>query len=268
MPHFAANLTMMFTEWPFLDRFDAAAQAGFTAVEYLFPYEHTPDAIAERLNRHGLTQALFNLPPGDWAAGERGLAALPDRFDELRNGVDMALSYVAATGVKRVHLMAGLADRRDANAFAAYRKAVTWAAERVARDGLDLLLEPINSRNMPGYFLNDFAFAENLIRDLALPNVKLQFDIYHRQIMHGDVTLALRATLPIVGHIQIASIPSRHEPAGEELNYPFLFEELDRMGYEGFVGCEYNPRVGTLEGLGWFAPYAAPNKQNRSGERS
>ena len=269
MPRFAANLTMMFTEWPFLDRFDAAAEAGFTAVEYLFPYEHARDAIAERLNRNQLTQALFNLPPGDWAAGERGLAALPDRFDELRSGVDMALNYAAATGVKRVHLMAGLADRRDATAVSAYRRAVAWAAERVGRAGLDLLLEPINGRNMPGYFLNDFAFAENLIRDLALPNLKLQFDIYHRQIMHGDVTMALRAALPIVGHIQIASIPSRHEPDGEELNYAFLFEELDRIGYEGFVGCEYNPRAGTLEGLKWFAPYAAqPTKQNRSGARS
>jgi hydroxypyruvate isomerase len=269
MPRFAANLTMMFTECPFLDRFDAAAQAGFTAVEYLFPYDHAPDAIAGRLRSQGLTQALFNLPPGDWAAGERGLAALPDRFDELRNGVETALTYAAATGVKRVHLMAGLADRRDANAVAAYRKAVTWVAERVARDGLDLLLEPINSRNMPGYFLNDFAFAENLISDLALPNVKLQFDIYHRQIMHGDVTMALRALLPVIGHIQIASVPSRHEPAGEELNYPFLFEELDRIGYDGFVGCEYIPRAGTLDGLEWFALYAvAPNKQNRSGSRS
>jgi hydroxypyruvate isomerase len=269
MPRFAANLTMMFTERPFLDRFDAAAEAGFAAVEYLFPYEHAPDAIAERLKRNGLTQALFNLPPGDWAAGERGLAALPDRFDELRSGVDTALAYAAATGVKRLHLMAGLADRRDATAVTAYRKAVAWAAERVARDGLDLLLEPINSRNMPGYFLNDFTFAENLIGDLALPNLKLQFDIYHRQIMHGDVTMALRATLPIVGHIQIASIPSRHEPDGEELNYPFLFGELDRIGYDGFVGCEYNPRAGTLEGLRWFAPYAAqPKQQSRSGARS
>jgi 2-dehydrotetronate isomerase len=256
MPRFAANLTMMFTERPFLDRFDAAAEAGFTAVEYLFPYEHAPDAIAERLRRNGLTQALFNLPPGDWAAGERGLAALPDRFDELRNGVDTALAYAAATGVKRVHLMAGIADRRDATAVAAYRKAVAWAAERVARDGLDLLLEPINSRNMPGYFLNDFTFAENLIGDLALPNLKLQFDIYHRQIMHGDVAIALRRLIPMIGHVQIASVPSRQEPDGEELNYPYLFEELDRLGYDGFVGCEYNPRAGTLDGLDWFKPFA------------
>jgi hydroxypyruvate isomerase len=257
MPRFAANLSMMFTEWSFLDRFDAAAQAGFTAVEYLFPYEHPPEAIADRLSRNGLTQALFNLPPGDWAAGERGLAAFPERLDELRDSVETALRYAAATKVRRLHLMAGNADRRDPQALAAYRKSVAWAAERVGAAGLDLLLEPINSRNMPGYFLNDFAFAENLIRELALPNLKLQFDIYHRQILHGDVTMALRAALPLIGHVQIASIPSRHEPDGEELSYPFLFAELDRIGYDGYVGCEYIPRAGTLQGLGWFASFAA-----------
>ena len=256
MPRFAANLTMMFTELPFLDRFDAAAEAGFAAVEYLFPYEHAPEAIGERLTRNHLTQALFNLPPGDWAAGERGLAALLERFDELRDGLKTALPYVTATGVKRVHLMAGLADRENPAAAAAYRRAVRWTAEQLADAGVDLLLEPINGRNMPGYFLNDFAYAEQLIRELALPNLKLQFDIYHRQIIHGDVTMALRAMMPMIGHIQIASVPSRHEPSGEELNYPFLFEELDRLGYTGFVGCEYNPRAGTREGLGWFAPYA------------
>jgi 2-dehydrotetronate isomerase len=257
MPRFAANLSMMFTEWSFLDRFDAAAQAGFTAVEYLFPYEHPPETIADRLARNGLTQALFNLPPGDWAAGERGLAALPDRFDELRASVDTALRYAAATKVRRLHLMAGNADRRDPQALGAYRKSVAHAAERAGAAGLDLLLEPINSRNMPGYFLNDFAFAENLIRELAAPNLKLQFDIYHRQILHGDVTMALRASFPMIGHVQIASIPSRHEPDGEELSYPFLFAELDRIGYDGYVGCEYIPRAGTLQGLTWFAPFAA-----------
>jgi hydroxypyruvate isomerase len=256
MPRFAANLTMMFTELPFLDRFDAAAEAGFSAVEYLFPYEHSAEAIGERLTRNGLTQALFNLPPGDWAAGERGLAALLERFDELRDGLKTALPYVTATGVKRVHLMAGLADRENAAAAAAYRRAVRWTAETLADAGVELLLEPINGRNMPGYFLNDFAYAEQLIGELGLPNLKLQFDIYHRQILHGDVTMGLRKMMPMIGHIQIASVPSRHEPSEEELNYPFLFEELDRLGYAGFVGCEYNPRSGTREGLGWFAPYA------------
>jgi len=257
MPRFAANLTMMFNEWPFLDRFDGAAAAGFTAVEFLFPYDHPPEAVAERLARNRLTQALFNLPPGDWDAGERGVTAIPGRFGDLKAGVEMALSYAAATGVKRLHLMSGLASRSDQSAIAAYRRAVAWTAERLAGEGIDLVLEPINGRDMPGYLLNDFAFGEALIRDLALPNLKLQFDIYHRQILHGDVTAALRRMMPIIGHIQVASVPSRHEPTAEELNDRFLFEELDRLGYDGFVGCEYRPRGKTLDGLGWFAPYAA-----------
>ncbi|MGO7958499.1 2-oxo-tetronate isomerase [Rhizobium leguminosarum] len=256
MPVFAANLTMMFNEWAFLDRFDAAAEAGFAAVEYLFPYEAAPEAIAERLARNNLQQALFNLPPGDWAAGERGIAALPGRFDALKADVERALDYAAATGVRRLHLMAGIADRHDEDAASAYWRSVTYAAGRLAEKGIDLLLEPINGRNMPGYFLNDFAAAERLIAECALPNLKLQFDIYHRQIIHGDVTIALRHLLPIAGHIQIASVPSRNEPDGEELNYPYLFGEIDRLGYDGFVGCEYIPRGHTLDGLGWFKPFA------------
>ena len=255
MPKFAANLTMMFTEWDFLDRFDAAAEAGFAAVEYLFPYDHPPEAIADRLSRNALTQALFNLPPGQWAAGERGMASLPGRFAEVQQSVETALSYAEATGVKRLHLMAGLASAHDPAALAAYRRSVDYTAQALAAKGIDLLLEPINGRNMPGYFLNSFTAATALIADLGIPTLKLQFDIYHRQILHGDVTMALRELLPITGHIQIASIPSRHEPSGEELNYAFLFAELDRLGYDGFIGCEYNPRAGTLAGLDWFAPY-------------
>ncbi len=192
MPRFAANLTTLFAEHPFLDRFAAAADAGFTAVEFLFPYEHPPEAVGAALARHGLALALFNLPPGDWAAGERGLAALPDRFEAVCAGVEAALPYAAATGARRVHLMAGLADPADPAARAAYRRAVAWAAERLARAGLDLVLEPINGRNMPGYFLNDFGAAAALIADLGLPNLKLQFDLYHCQIMHGDVATRLR----------------------------------------------------------------------------
>lgn len=256
MPVFAANLTMMFNEWSFLDRFDAAAEAGFTAVEYLFPYEAPPEAIAERLMRNDLQQALFNLPPGDWAAGERGTAALPGRFDQVKADVERALDYAEATGAKRLHLMAGLADPADAQAAAAYRHSVACAAERLGDKGIDLLIEPINGRNMPGYFLNDFGIAERVISELGFANLKLQFDIYHRQIINGDVTMALRRLMPITGHIQIASVPSRHEPDGEELNYPHLFGEIDRLGYSGFVGCEYTPRGSTLDGLGWFKPFA------------
>ena len=256
MPVFAANLTMMFNEWTFLDRFDAAADAGFAAVEYLFPYEATPEAIADRLTRNNLQQALFNLPPGDWAAGERGIAALPGRFDALKADVERALDYAAATGVRRLHLMAGIADPHDEDAVSSYRRSVTYAAGKLAEKGIDLLLEPINGRNMPGYFLDDFGAAERLIAECGLPNLKLQFDIYHRQIIHGDVTMALRRLLPITGHIQIASVPSRNEPDGEELNYPYLFGEIDRLGYDGFIGCEYIPRGHTLDGLGWFKPFA------------
>lgn len=256
MPRFAANLSMMFTEVPFLDRFDAAAQAGFTAVEFLFPYEHPAEVAGERLKRNGLTQALFNLPPGDWNAGERGFAALPARFAELKASLETALPYAKATGVKRLHLMAGIANRGERAAIEAYYKSVAWAAEFFAPHGIDIVIEPINARNVPGYFLNDFGFARDLIQELRLPNLKLQFDIYHCGIIHGDVTMRLREMMPIIGHIQIASIPSRNEPDGEELNYPFLFDELDRLGYAGFVGCEYNPRGKTTDGLAWFKPYA------------
>ncbi|AZO09638.1 MULTISPECIES: 2-oxo-tetronate isomerase [unclassified Mesorhizobium] len=255
MPAFAANLTMMFNEWSFLDRFDAAAEAGFSAVEYLFPYDFKPEDIQDRLVRNGLTQALFNMPPGDWAAGERGLASLSGRFDDVAAGVTRALAYAEATGVKNIHLMAGLADAGDPQARFNYRRAVEHAADRLAERGLNLLLEPINGRNMPGYFLNDFNAAAQWIGELGLANVKLQFDIYHCQIIHGDVTTRLRTLMPISGHVQIASVPSRQEPDSEELNYPFLFAELDRLGYRGYVGCEYLPRGRTTDGLGWFEPY-------------
>ncbi len=225
MPRFAANLSMMFNEVPFLDRFDAAAKAGFTAVEFLFPYDHPAEAIGERLRRNGLTQALFNLPPGNWDAGEKGFAALPDRFADLQQSLRTALPYAQATGVKRLHLMAGIAKRSDPHAVAAFHKSVVWAAEFLQPHGLDVVIEPINPRNVPGYFLNDFGFARDEM-------------------------------MPIIGHVQIASIPSRNEPDGEELNYPFLFGELDRLGYSGFVGCEYNPRGKTTDGLGWFKRYA------------
>lgn len=257
MPRFAANLSMMFNEVPFLDRFDAAAKAGFTAVEFLFPYEHSPDDVGDRLHRNGLTQALFNLFPGDWNKGERGFAALPDRFADVQASVKQALPYVKATGVKRLHLMAGIADRRDPKAVDAFCRSVVWTAEALAKENIDLMLEPINPRDVPGYFLNDFDFAAGVIDDLRISNLKLQFDIYHRQIVHGDVTVALRKMMPMIGHVQIASVPSRNEPAGEELNYPFLFDELDQLGYDGFVGCEYRPKGNTVDGLGWFAPYAA-----------
>ena len=251
MPRFAANLTMMFNEWSFLDRFAAAAAAGFTAVEFLFPYEHEPAAVADALRRNGLELALFNMPPGDWAAGERGLAALPERFDELRASVARALDYALATGVRRMHLMAGIAAA-SGDARTAYERAVRFAAETLHPHGIDVVLEPINPRDMPGYYLSDFTVAADLIRRLALPNLKLQFDIYHRQIIHGDVIRGLEAMMPIIGHIQVASVPDRNEPGTGELDDGRIFETLDGLGYGGFVGCEYRPKGETLAGLGWL----------------
>jgi hydroxypyruvate isomerase len=256
MPRFAANLTMMFTEWSFLDRFGAAADAGFTAVEYLFPYEHPADAVGAALSRAGLTQALFNLPPGDWAAGERGMAAFPARAGELAQAVETALPYAEATACRTLHLMAGNADRSDPRAAAAYRAAVATTAERLERAGITLVLEPINSRDMPAYFLNDFNYAAALITELGLPNLQLQFDIYHRQILHGDVVMGLRQMMPLIGHVQVAGVPDRHEPDSGELACGYVFAELDRLGYGAFVGCEYRPAGKTLDGLGWFKPYA------------
>ncbi|MCU0819664.1 MAG: TIM barrel protein [Beijerinckiaceae bacterium] len=255
MPKFAANLTMMFNEHAFLDRFAAAAEAGFSAVEFLFPYEHPPEAIAGALERNHLTQALFNLPPGDWAAGERGLAALPERFAEFTADVEHALVYAEATGVKQLHLMAGLADKSDPKALEAYERAVRHAAERLGERGLTLLLEPINPRDMPGYFLNDFNWCAAFIRRLGLPNVALQFDIYHRQIIHGDVIRGLEALFPLIRHIQVAAVPLRHEPGTGELDDARIFSTLDQLGYDGFIGCEYRPATGTLAGLGWIKPY-------------
>jgi hydroxypyruvate isomerase len=257
MPRFAANLTWLFTEYDFLDRFDAAAECGFDAVEVLAPYDHPAEAIAERLTRKKLTMALINAPPGNIGAGERGLAALPDRAGEFRDNIATAAHYAQATGARRVHVLAGLAAANDKNAAVAYRDNIALAADYFATRGVEVMIEPINGRDIPGYFLQDFDFAVRLIGELARPNLKLQFDIYHRQILHGDVTMALRRLRPLIGHIQIASVPGRNEPDGEELNYPFLFEEIDRLGYDGFIGCEYRPRGGTKAGLGWFKPYRA-----------
>lgn len=255
MPRFAANLTMMFNEHAFLDRFDAAAAAGFSDVEFLFPYDHPVGLVAERIQRAGVSVVLMNLPAGQWDAGERGLAALPSRADDMREAFERAVPYIRALSVPRVHLMAGIAPNDDRH-WRAYRDAVTWCAARAGELGVDIMLEPVNRRDMPGYFMSDVDEAVTFIRGLGLPNVKLQLDIYHAQIIHGDVTTRLRRVIEELGHVQIASVPSRNEPDGEELNYPFLFSELDRLGYRGHVGCEYRPRGRTEDGLEWLAAYA------------
>lgn len=247
MPRFAANLSTMFQEWPFLDRFRAAADAGFVAVECQFPYEASADAVAARLAAAGLPLVMFNVSPGDWAAGERGRAALPGAGDAVRADVARALDYAQATGTRMLHLMAGIGGE-----LPSYARAVVDAAEAAAARGIDILIEPINRRDMPGYFLADFALAEALISDIGLPNLRLQFDIYHRQILHGDVLTGLERLLPIIGHVQVACVPGRNEPGTGELDDRRIFAALDALGYAGHVGCEYWPAGDTLAGLGWM----------------
>jgi hydroxypyruvate isomerase len=250
MPNFAANLSWMFQEWPFLDRFAAAADAGFSAVEYLFPYDHKPDAIASRLAANKQRLVLFNLPPGDLAGGERGLAALPERRQDFRAAVETGLRYALATGAPRLHLMAG--NAAGDTALAAYKDALRFACDAAARHGLDIMIEPLNRRDAPRYLLNNFGLAEKIIAELKLPNLKLQFDIYHRQLLHGDVIRGLEALLPITGHVQVASAPARQEPCSGELDDLRIFETLERLDYTGFVGCEYTPAADTVAGLGWL----------------
>jgi hydroxypyruvate isomerase len=253
MPKFAANLSMLFQEHAFLDRFAAAKACGFEAVEFLFPYEFDAQVIAEKLRGNNLRQVLFNLPPGDWAKGERGLAALPDRRAEFRQSVSLAIEYAKALGTPQLHVMAGIADWSVQAAHACYCDSLIYAAERAGAEGIGIMIEPLNRRDMPGYFLNDFDRAADVITDLNLPNLKLQFDIYHRQIIHGDVLTGLRELMPVIGHIQIASVPERHEPGSGELDDFMVLRALDEMGYDGYVGCEYRPRGGTVEGLEWLA---------------
>ena len=255
MPRFAANLSMLFTELPFLERFSAAAEAGFRGVEFLFPYEHPADALRQRLTSAGVEMVLFNLPPGDWGAGERGLAALPGREDEQRAGVAQALDYAQALDCPRLHMMAGvLPEGADPHACeAVYIDNLHHAAAEAARFGVTLLIEPINPIDMPGYFLTHQAQARRLIAAVGADNVRVQLDLYHCQMTEGRLSRTLTEQWPHLGHIQIAGVPGRHEPdeAGE-INYRWLFGELDRLGYDGWVGCEYKPRAGTREGLEWL----------------
>ena len=266
MPRFAANLTMMYTEVPFLDRFAAAAQDGFDAVEYLFPYEHTPDDIASRLQANGLTQALFNLPPGDWASGERGMACIPGREAEFAASVDQALVYAKATGCQRLHAMAGLkpAGVGEAEQRATYVTNLKAAAARLAPHGIALVIEPINPRDMPNFYLSHQQQAHDLCAEVGAPNLRVQMDFYHCQIVEGDLSMRLRKHFDGVGHVQIAGVPDRHEPDGGEVNFPHLFDLLDELGYAGFVGCEYRPKAGTSEGLGWLRRYQASRAKGQA----
>lgn len=258
MPKFAANLSFLYPELSFEARFAQAAADGFRGVEYLFPYDWPAEQLAERLRAHGLEQVLFNLPPGDWAAGERGLACLPERREEFAAGVDKALAYAQALGCRRLHCMAGLRPAGVAEEVleATYIANVRHAAERLAEIGATLTIEPINSRiDMPGYWLDSIERGFCLLEAVDRQNVKLQYDIYHAQIIAGDLARTLRAHIGRIGHVQIADNPGRHEPGTGEINYPYLFALLDELGYAGWVGCEYKPRAGHGAGLGWATSF-------------
>lgn len=254
MPRFAANLTMLFNEVPFLDRFAAAAAAGFRGVEYLFPYDFPASEIAQRLADHGLSQVLFNLPPGDWAAGDRGMAAIPGREREFADSVERALEYATKLNCSQIHAMAGLVPTPMAEqARATYIENLRYACARLAPYGITLLIEPINNRDIPGFFLNRTDVARGIIDAVGAPNLGLQLDLYHCQIMEGDLAHHLRDLADITRHIQIAGVPERHEPTLGEINYPYLFQLIDALGYHGWIGCEYRPAGETTAGLGWLA---------------
>ena len=260
MPRFAANLSMLYPEVDFLDRFAAACSDGFEAVEYLFPYAYESATLAQRLADHGLQQVLFNGPPGNWEAGERGVACLPGREDEFRRGIEQALNYAQALNCPRVHVMAGVAPSgfERARLSATYEFNLSWAAEQALSAGRDVLVEPINTRDIPGYFLNRQDEAHRMVQTIGAPNLKVQMDLYHCQIVEGDVAMKVRQYLPTgrVGHMQIAGVPERHEPDVGELNYPYLFQVIDEVsadcGWQGWIGCEYRPRAGTSKGLDWL----------------
>jgi len=252
MPRFAANLSLMFLEHAFADRFAAAADAGFSHVEMQFPYEAPADVLAQRARAAGVDVVLINLPPGDFAAGERGLAGLDEPDDRFRASIEQALAYGAALGVPKMHVMSGIGDPAAPGAIERLSARLAFAADRLHAHGIATVIEPLNPHDNPGYLLDDFALAERIVRALDRPHLGLLFDIYHRQMMHGNVAAALERMMPIVGHVQIAGVPGRHEPDIGELNYPYLFERLDGLGYDGFVGCEYRPFGQTGHGLRWL----------------
>lgn len=248
MPRFAANLSMMFTEHPFMERFAAAAAAGFTGVEYLFPYDHDPAAIRAALGALGLQQALFNAYPGDWEAGERGLAALPGREADFRAAMERTLEFAEIIDPSRIHVMAGLAE----GAAARETYIANLAAACAMAPDRRFVIEPINSRDMPGYHLATSADAIAVIEKVGAPNLALQFDLYHAQIMEGDLTRRIEALAPRIEHVQVAGVPDRHEPDTGELAFEHLMAVLDRVGYDGWVGCEYRPAGRTEDGLAWL----------------
>lgn len=257
MPKFAANLSMLWTELDFLDRFEKAAQAGFSGVEYLFPYAYPAEQLAEKLHAHGLTQALHNLPPGDWAKGERGIAVLPDRKGEFQDSVGTAIAYGKVLGTRTLNVLCGLTppDIAPEQVHETLVSNLKFAATEVKAAGITLVAEAINTRDMPGFHLTTSRQAFQLFDEIGAQDIFLQYDIYHMQIMEGDLTPTLRANIDRIRHIQLADTPGRHEPGTGEIHYPFVFDAIDATGYDGWIGCEYKPRTTTDAGLTWFAPF-------------
>jgi len=253
MPRFAANLSMLFTEAPFLDRFELAANAGFKAVEFLFPYAWPVHEIKSRLDANGLSLVLHNLPAGDWDAGERGIACHPDRVAEFRTGVGRAIQYAQALGVPQLNCLAGKAPAGVGNG--ALRKTLVdnlrFAAAQLDEVGLKLLVEPVNTFDIPGFYLNRTAQAVDILQEVGAANAFIQYDIYHAQRMEGELAATIERCLPLIGHVQVADNPGRNEPGTGEINYAYLLGMLDSIGYEGWVGCEYKPAGNTAAGLGW-----------------
>ena len=257
MPKFAANLTMLYNELEFMARFAAAAKAGFRGVEYLFPYSFPKEQLAEELSKHQLVQVLHNLPAGDWAAGERGIACHPARVAEFQDGVGRASEYATALGCKQLNCLAGIVPKgvSPEQAHQTFVDNLKFAATKLAAVGLKLLIEPINTRDIPGFFLTRTRQALAIIEEVGSSNLFLQYDIYHVQIMEGDLALTIQRNLAKIPHLQLADNPGRNEPGTGEINYTFLFEFLDSIGYDGWIGCEYKPKTTTSAGLGWLTPY-------------
>ena len=254
MPKFCANLTMLFNEVDFLDRFEAAATAGFEGVEYLFPYDYDADELAALLQKHNLTQVLHNMPAGDWAAGERGIAILPDRVEEFQAGVEKTIAYATKLGCKEVNCLAGIMpEGADPDVYhATFVSNLRYAAEKLKAAGITLLIEQINTRDIPGFFLTTTQQALDIIAEVGSDNLFDQYDIYHMQIMEGDIARGIEENLGMIKHMQLADNPGRNEPGTGELNYPFLFKHIDAVGYDGWIGCEYKPATTTVDGLDWF----------------
>jgi hydroxypyruvate isomerase len=260
MPRLAANLTMLFGEVEFLDRFEAAAEAGFRAVEYLFPYPYDPQTLRGQLSAHGLEQVLHNLPAGNWAGGERGIACLPDRVDEFKAGVAQAIKYATALDCSRVNCLAGIAPPGLSAAAArdTLVRNLRYAAPLLGAAGIALLIEPINTRDIPGFFLSGTTQTMEIIEAVGSENLYLQYDVYHMAIMEGAVAETIERLLPRIAHMQLADVPGRHEPGTGGIDFPALFTTIDRLGYNGWIGCEYVPAAGTVPGLAWADPYLHP----------